>query len=135
MNYEEMLSKAYSELPEIRVSKQRFEIPQIVSNISGNITSINNFLSISDYLSRLPSHLLKFFIRELATQGSFSGTKASFTGKFQTHRLQGVLQNYVKEFVVCKQCGHADTKIVKEDRINFITCMACNAKYPLRNIK
>ena len=135
MNYEDMLKKAYDELPEIRVTKKRFEMPRVSSNVEGNSTIIINFLQIVDYLNRDKKHIIKHFSRELATQGNEIGKKVSFVGKFPNYRLQKVLESYVKEFVVCNQCGHADTKIVKEDRINFVECMACNARYTIRVLK
>ena len=135
MNYEDMLEKAYNELPEIRVSKKRFEMPKVDSTVSGNTTYILNFTQIANYLNRDPKHMVKFFSRELAAPGGVQGTKAMFVGKFSGRRLQEVLENYVNEYVICKQCGHADTKLVKEDRITFIECMACNARYPARSIR
>jgi translation initiation factor 2 subunit 2 len=38
------------------------------------------------------------------------------------------IQEYVAEFVICKECKKPDTELVKEDRLTFIHCLACGAK-------
>ena len=38
----------------------------------------------------------------------------------------------MKEFVICKECGKPDTELKKENRLNFINCLACGAKHPVR---
>jgi len=135
MTYEELLKKAMKEIPDEIHEKQRFEIPSIESLIQGNSTMINNFSQICKYLNRSPQHVLKYLLREFATSGSISGTKAIFTGKFGRGMMQSKLELYIKEFVICKECKHADTKLITEDRLMFMQCMACNAKHPVRKIK
>jgi translation initiation factor 2 subunit 2 len=135
MNYEQLLKKARDSLPKDIHKKARFEIPNIESFVQGNVTNVTNFSQVSKYLNRDPKHMMKFFLREIATSGNLSGTKAVFTGKFPRHILQKKLEAYINEFVRCKECGHADTKLVKEERLMFMTCMACNAKSPVRRIK
>ena len=135
MNYETLLKKARESLPKDIHKESRFEIPEVQSFVQGNVTNVTNFSQIAKYLNRDPKHLIKFFLRELATSGSLSGTNAVFTGKFSRYMLQQKLESYINEFVKCKECGHADTKLVKEGRLMFMTCMACNAKSPVRRIK
>ncbi len=134
-NYDELLKKARSQLPSVVFEKKRFEVPRVRGLVQGNKTIINNFKTITDYIARKPEHLMKYLLRELATQGDINGPRAVFTGRFSSTALNEKVNKYVNEFVKCKECGKPDTKLVKEDRLTFIKCMACGGKKPVRSIK
>jgi len=133
--YDEMLKRAYNVLPKNVFEKKRFEVPRVQGLIQGNKTIVSNFNQISDYLSRPPEHLLKFLLRELATSGSVEGSHIVFTGKFKSSDLNEKIDKYVNEFVICRECGKPDTKLLKEERLTFMKCMACGSKRNLRSIK
>lgn len=133
MSYEELLKRAMEKLPKNVEKKERFEIPRVVCEISGNKTILKNFGEILTVLRRDPANLSKYLSKELATSGSIQGSTMVFQGKISREILQKKLDGYVKEFVYCKQCGEPDTKIEKEDRICFLVCEACGAKKPSRN--
>ena len=52
MDYEEMLKKGRSELPESVHNAERFEIPNVLGHIEGNKTIISNFIQIAGVLGR-----------------------------------------------------------------------------------
>jgi len=133
--YEELLKRARSQLPAIVFEKKRFEVPRVKGMIQGNRTIVNNFKAIADYIARKPEHLMKFLLRELATQGILEGQRATFTGKFSSAILNEKINKYVNEFVKCGECGKPDTKLIKEGRLTFMKCMACGSKRPVRSIK
>ncbi|MCD6403907.1 MAG: translation initiation factor IF-2 subunit beta [Nanoarchaeota archaeon] len=135
MKYEELLKRAMSLIPKEVKERERFEIPSVSSSIQGNKTIIHNFLKICNYLNRNPKHVMKFFDRELATVGVLEDQRAVFVGRFSSSLLQKKLEKYVQEFVLCKECGKPDTKIVKEGRISMLKCTACGAWRPVRTIK
>ena len=134
MKYEELLKKAMERLPKNVEKKERFEVPKIVCEVSGSKTVLRNFGEMLVVLRRDPSHLAKYLSKELATAGSVQGNLLTFQGKISREMLQRKTDDYVKEFVYCKECGKPDTKIVKEDRIYFLVCEACGARHPARNI-
>ncbi len=39
------------------------------------------------------------------------------------------MEQYVNEFVLCKECKKLDTKLIKEGRLTFINCLACGTKH------
>jgi translation initiation factor 2 subunit 2 len=133
MSYEELLKRAMEKLPKNVEKKERFEIPRVVCEISGNKTILKNFGEILTVLRRDSANLSKYLSKGLATSGSIQGSTMVFQGKISREILQKKLDDYVKEFVYCKQCGEPDTKIEKEDRICFLVCEACGAKKPSRN--
>ncbi|MHA1988975.1 MAG: translation initiation factor IF-2 subunit beta, partial [Promethearchaeota archaeon] len=49
--------------------------------------------------------------------------------------IQKKIESYVKEYVLCKECGKPDTKLIKEGRITFLKCEACGAKSSVKSIK
>lgn len=135
MDYESLLNKAYENLPKIEERVDRFRIPVVETIIQGNQTIIKNFSQIAETLRREPSHILKFLTKELATPAGLSGTRAMFQAKISQKMIQQKLESYVKDYVLCKECGSPDTKLIKEGRITFIKCEACGAKSPLKAIK
>jgi len=134
MEYEELLKNAYAKLPKRSETKKRFEIPEIVVEISGQKSVIKNFGEIVEKLRRDPAHVSKYLSRETATPRNVQGSVLIFQGKLSKELLQRKLEEYVKEFVYCKTCGEPDTKLTKRDRVTISECEACGAKHPLRSI-
>lgn len=134
MNYEELLKRAYEKLPKRIEERKRFEVPVAIIEIQGNKALIKNFSDILVALRRDANHFSKFLMKELATPGSVQGSMLILQRKVSREILQKKIENYLKEFVYCKECREPDTKLIKEERIIILKCDACGAKYPVRNI-
>ena len=89
--YEDLLTKAFKELPETKTSTMRFEIPVFHGRIQGNKTIINNISQISKYLGRTQEHIVKFMLRELATTGAPEDSNFVFIGRFSGSMLNNKL--------------------------------------------
>ena len=135
MDYEDLLNKAYEKLPETVKTSERFEVPEVETIVQGNQTLIKNFSQIFQTLRRDPKHLLKFLTKELATPADFDGNRAILQSRIPRNLIQKKLETYVKDYVLCKECGKPDTKLIKEDRISFLKCEACGAKASVKSIK
>jgi translation initiation factor 2 subunit 2 len=135
MDYDSLLNKAYEKLPKIEEHIDRFKIPVVEAMIQGNQTVIKNFSQIAETLRREPPHILKYLTKELATPAGLSGGRAIFQSKLSQKMIQQKLENYVTDYVLCKECKRPDTKLIKEDRIVFIKCEACGAKSSVKAIK
>jgi translation initiation factor 2 subunit 2 len=133
-NYEEMLDELYSKLPEKVLVKERFEPPEFDSLIVGNQTIIRNFVDVANILRRDPQHLYKFITKELATAGEIDGKRLVLKGKFKDDVLNRRLNEYIKEFVLCHECGKPDTDFVTIEGILYLRCSACGARRPIRKI-
>ena len=133
--YEDMLKNAYKQLPEVEATDNRFEIPKVHGRLQGNKTIITNFNQISNHLRREESHFLKFMLRELATTGEVGSGTATFMGKHSPASLNLKVEKYVKEFVLCKQCGKPDTELIVEKGTTFKRCEACGSRTSVRSIK
>jgi len=129
--YEKLLKRGISRIPETCTDEGRFCIPVPQVMISGARTIITNFVEIAGGLRRDPSHLLKFFLRELATKGSIEGQKLVVLGNFSTENIRKKLELYVKQYVLCPKCGKPDTKLVHERGGLYMVCEACGARTPV----
>ncbi|HNR45178.1 MAG TPA: translation initiation factor IF-2 subunit beta [Methanofastidiosum sp.] len=133
IDYESLLKRAEELLP-INVSEtNRFEIPRADSFIMGNRTIVKNFREIAQVLNRDVEPFLKYILRELATAGNMSGQEAIFQGKFSSSVISDKIEKYAKESVICTECNRPDTRIIREDRITFLQCEACGARYPIKH--
>ncbi|MEM3640856.1 MAG: translation initiation factor IF-2 subunit beta [Candidatus Bathyarchaeia archaeon] len=132
--YEELLKRARSQIPEVSLKRERLEIPKIRYSIIGARTIIHNFTEIAEALNRDPQHLLKFFTGEMATAAITQESRVIFQGKFPQETLERLLHRYVENFVTCPVCKRPDTKIVKEKRLSFLCCEACGAKSSIQQL-
>jgi len=132
--YEKLLESALERMPKKLHEKERFEIPEVLTEIQGNKTLIRNFADISTRLRREPVHLSKYLFKELATPGNIQGSALILQRKLTSELIQEKINSYVKDFVYCKICGEPDTKFVKEGRITFIQCDACGGRSPYKGV-
>jgi len=133
-SYEELLKSAMEKLPKERGTGERFEMPVVQVETSGTQTIVKNYSEITQKLRRDGKHMLKFLSKELASQATTDGTRATFNAKLGQKQIQTKLESYVKEFVICKICGRPDTRITKENRIDQMRCDACGARSAVKEL-
>lgn len=131
-NYEEMLNEAYKKVKPVESHIERFEVPKAEGLIEGNKTIISNFAQICNYLRRRPEHLAKFLQRELASPGTLEGDRLVIIRRTPSSKINEKILDYVKEFVICKECKKPDTELIKQDMFMFLHCLACGAKHSVR---
>lgn len=136
MDYEQLLDKAYSQVKQIDKAGDRFEIPKIEGRFEGKKTILTNFLQIASHLRRNPEHFQKFLLKELAASGQIEGDRLILNIKVPSLKINQKVEQYAKEFVLCRECGKPDTELVKEkeSKISFINCLACGAKHAVSKI-
>ena len=132
-DYEQLLNEAYGKVKKQEGNGERFEIPKVEGHFEGKKTIITNFFQIASFLRRNPEHFQKFMLRELAASGQKEGDRLVLNMTVPSAKINQKVEQYVKEFVLCEQCGKPDTELVKEDRLSFIKCMACGAKHSVRS--
>ena len=133
-DYENLLKRGLEHLPESSKGNDRFTIPKANVLVQGAKTIIVNFYEIAHTLRRDPKHMLKFFLKELATSYEESNKTVIFQGRFPSPLINRKLEAYVREYVLCPNCGKPDTKLIKIDRIDFIKCEACGAKHRVKKL-
>lgn len=132
MDYKQLLERARKNLPETSSESARFEVPKVRGHIQGNKTIISNFHQIVNVVGRPVEHFLKYLLKELATPGELKPTALIIGTKISASRINEKIVQYVKDFVLCPECKKPDTKLIKEDKISFIKCMACGAKHTVK---
>jgi len=131
-DYEKLLKKARKELPESVLKVERFEIPKVRGHIQGNKTILSNFHQIANVLRRKPEQLMKYILKELAAPGDLTNNALIIGTKVSAARVNEKIQKYANELVICPECKKPDTKLVKEGNVNFIKCLACGARHPVK---
>lgn len=135
-NYEKLLNEAYSKVKVVANEKdsERFEIPKVAGHFEGKKTILTNFLQIASHIRRNPEHFQKFLLKELAAAGQLEGERLVLNIRVPSAKINQKIEQYVKEFVICRECGKPDTELEKdkEHRMNFIHCLACGAKHSVR---
>lgn len=132
MGYEDLLEQAYEQIQETSGGSGRFEVPKIEGHFQGKKTVLTNFFQIASHLGRSGEHFQKFTLKELATSGYKSGERLVLNNKIPRKKIDDKIDKYVKEFVICKECGKPDTEIKKEGKVSFVHCLACGASHPIR---
>lgn len=133
--YEDLLDRAYLNMPGKLLKHSRFELPKAEIHLEGNQTIIKNFLDISETLGREPQHLLTFLLKELATPGILRSQHAVLQRSLRAGMINKRIEDYAKEYVLCHECLRPDTKVTELAGQKIIKCEACGAWRPLRRIK
>ena len=132
MDYEKLLDNAYKNIKKSESSGDRFEIPKIEGHYQGKKTILTNFLGIASHIRRNPEHFQKFLLKELAASGQREGERLVLNIRVPSSKFNQKVEEYVNEFVLCKECKKPDTELRKDGRFMFLYCLACGAKHPLR---
>lgn len=131
-NYDEMLKEGMDKIPEITVNSERFELPRPRVTVQGNQTFITNFEEICNKLRREKKHVAKYLFKELAIPGHVDNSRLILQGKAPSSLIQKKLDNYLKDYVQCKECERPDTRLEKSGRLTIMVCEACGSK---QNVK
>ena len=131
-DYKNLLERARKSLPSVSKAEERFEIP-LAEVQPGKQTIIKNFSVIAKLLRRDEHHLAKFLFKELAIPGSMRSGELVFQGKVYGNLINQRIAEYVREFVLCNECGKPDTTL-SENKITTIKCEACGARRTMKSI-
>jgi len=130
-NYNSLLDRAKKLIPEELSVTERLEVPKVKGHVQGNKTIIVNMFQIAKILDRQVEHIIKFLTKELATKADIKNTSVLFNNKLPSVKINEKIQKYADIFVICKECGKPESKLVKENNLTFLSCQACGAKYTI----
>lgn len=128
MNYEELLEEAFKKIVK-RESRERFNPPSPEIEILSDKTIIKNFVDISNYIKRDIKHFSRYMMKSLASSGEIKGKQLILFSKLKKEQVLERINTYIKNFVICRFCNEPDTKLEKDERIYFLKCDACGARY------
>ena len=131
MDYDASLDRAMENVPEIKGSGERLDVPDAQPQKDGAFTRLTNLGAIADTLNREEEHLHRFIQRELGTSGKLGDGRSRYNGNFGEGDFDAAITNYIEEYVLCSECGLPDTRLVREDRTPMLRCDACGAFRPV----
>jgi len=126
--YEKLLGEAYTKIKPVESKIDRFEVPRVEGHLEGTKTIVTNFKQVCSYIRREPEQVLKYLLKELATPGIIKGDRLILTRTISSKIINEKIQQYVQEYVLCRECKKPDTEIIRDDRLAFLHCLACGAK-------
>ena len=130
--YNELLDKAYENIPDNVKKLSRFEIPKVEIRIEAKNTYITNFNKIINTLNRDRKHFIGVFLKKVGTMGEIRGQQLFLKGIYKEQVLNKLIEQYSKLYVLCKICNKPDTEIQREGKKNFLKCTACGAREEIR---
>ncbi len=134
MEYQKLLKRGLSKVPQKEKGTDRFETPVIRVQKSGSRTLLVNLGEVAQALNREVSHLTKFLLKELATSGETKGRSLEVQGTFNEDHVNRKLESYIKTFVQCPECGKHDTTLKKDKGFYFIKCEVCGASHTVQKV-
>ncbi len=134
MDYEQLLDRAFEQLPNLAEEKVDFKIPQADSLIQGNKTLLRNISQIADTARRGKDEIAKYLTKELAAPVTVEGNTLTILTKVPASTLNEKIHRYFELYIICKECHKPDTHVQVVDRgYTTIVCEACGAKYTVKN--
>ncbi|MGC8610583.1 MAG: translation initiation factor IF-2 subunit beta [Thermoplasmata archaeon] len=130
-DYDALLKRAMAQKPKEVDTGERFQIPEPEIIVEGKNTIFKNFKEFCEKLDRAPEHFSKFLFWELGTAGQIQGERLIFKGKVSPLDIKNRINDYIKTYVLCYECGSPDTILKKEGRIELLVCKACGAIRPV----
>lgn len=100
-------------------------------------TFIFNFDAFCNSIRRDRQHIKTYLESELSSESSITEAGVLIIDKmFDPKRVTNILQQYVEIYIMCREsrCKSLCTVVIKEDRINYLTCEICNSRQAL-NLK
>jgi len=109
----------------------RYKMPKILAKVEGKgngiKTVIVNMVEVAKSLHRPAEYPTKYFGCELGAQTQFDVKNERYivNGSHDSKKLQDLLDDFIKRFVLCQECENPETNLVVKK--NFITqrCIAC----------
>ncbi len=134
LDYDQLLDKAFAELPTLSVEKTDFQIPETDSLIQGSKTIIKNIDQIADKARREKDEIAKYLTKELAAPISLQEHSMEISARVQSHEINTKIRRFFEMYVICKECHKPDTHIVGRERgYVTISCEACGARYTIKS--
>nr|XP_040563491.1 LOW QUALITY PROTEIN: eukaryotic translation initiation factor 5-like [Lepeophtheirus salmonis] len=115
----------------------RYKMPRIQAKVEGKgngiKTVIPNMGDVARALGRPPTYTTKYFGCELGAQTLADNKNDRYivNGLHDAHRLQDILDGFIKKFVLCEKCDNPETILMVKKGIIGSKCKACGHVYTL----
>ena len=114
---------------------KKVNLPPLKVTRKNKLSIFSNFIIFSEKLNRPKQHIADYYKTETGLENSINGqNQLLIHGIFTEVKCESIMRNYIKEFVMCRQCKGLSTDIVKENGLTFIKCHQCSAVTSLGKI-
>lgn len=137
MNFEQRLDIFYDIIEKEKQEKNKLVLPNPELEITTTNTFWHNIKDFMKKINRPPQHFIDFTSHELGTEVTQKSSSLSdgliLKGKQNKNRILPLIEKYVKQYVLCKNCLAYSTKIKKDVEIRkyILTCKSCNSSYTI----
>ncbi len=131
LSYEALFERAKRSIKFVG-SAATYTLPELSVVISGRKTIIKNFSQFCDAIRREPKAVAKFIFKELAIPGVLEEGRLVLHRAFDKRTVETVINDYLKNYVLCKECGSKDTVLLKHGKTYILKCEACGAERGIR---
>lgn len=117
-------------------SNTKVKIPEPSLQYCNQKTCILNFNTICNAINRDKEIVKKFFERELLVNSSLDvNGNLLMSGRYDNvSKIKQIFNNYLKKYVICKECKSLDTVFEKVNKLLFIKCQKCMSSSAIKNI-
>ncbi|KAI0987508.1 hypothetical protein GJ496_009142 [Pomphorhynchus laevis] len=118
----------------------RYKMPKIITKIEGSgngiKTAVVNMSPIAKALNRLPEYTTKYFGCELGAQVQMYPKEDRWivNGAHDGSKLQSLLANFIKKFVLCENCDNPETNLIVNKNDISQKCLACGHLTPIPTV-
>lgn len=107
----------------------RYKRPKIISKFEGYKTRIINLNEVASSLNTKPDYIMQYFSYE---KGCI--VKDNYINGNHVLNLEGMLEEYIKKWILCKQCHLPELTYLLNKKCN-VTCKSCGYSQTIANCK
>lgn len=133
-SYDELLFRLHNTKTADDVYK-KVNLPPLKITRKNKLSVFVNAAVFSEKLNRPMDHISDYFKAETKASNSVnSQNQLMIQGVLNEAKCEAIMRNYIKEFVMCKQCKGLNSTLVKENGLTYLECRNCHAKTSMGKI-
>lgn len=127
-SYDELLYRIHT-LKSVEDTYKKINLPPLKITKKNRLSIFVNFGIFSEKLNRTKEHISEYFKTETGASNSINNqNQLLIHGILNETKCESIMRNYIKEFVMCRQCKGMDSSLEKENGLTFLNCKQCHAK-------
>lgn len=114
---------------------KKTNLPPIKVTKKNRLSIISNYGIYCEKICRSEEHVANYFKTETGLNVSInSQNQLVIQGILSETKCNTIMKNYIKQYVMCKQCKGIESVIIKQNGLIFLQCNNCNAKTSLGKV-
>ena len=114
---------------------KKVNLPPLKVIRKNRLSVIANFSVFSEKLNRTKEQISDYYKSETGANNSINNQgQLLIQGVLNETKCESILRNYIRDFVMCKQCKSLNSVLVKESGLTFLECHQCLAKTSMGKI-